>query len=715
MIYGLVAPGLAMAEALAANLCGADRRFVGGDLSTKLKLLGVDVASFGDPMPADQDTTTVVFEDHQAGVFQKLVLSADGQRLRGGMLVGDASRYMTLAGVCREGRAVPERPAQLLFGDGAGGGDADAGALADEAQICSCNNVTKGAIRAAIDGGAIAIGDLKTCTKAGTGCGGCLPFVEQILGFELARNGQSLDRHLCEHFPHTRQELFQIAKIRGIATFDDLLAAVGRGHGCEICKPAAASIFASSWNRPILEQATIQDTNDRFLANIQRGGTYSVIPRVPGGEITPEQLIVLGQVARTYDLYCKITGGQRIDLLGARVEQLPDIWETLIAAGFESGHAYGKALRTVKSCVGSTWCRYGVQDSTGLAVRLEQRYRGVRAPHKVKAAVSGCIRECAEAQSKDFGVIATENGWNLYLGGNGGSSPRHADLFATDLDEATLIRYLDRFFMYYIYTADRLQRTARWIEQLDGGIDYLRRVIIDDTLGIGVQLEADMQQLVDTYECEWAAVVRDPVRRATFRHYADRVAPDDTLQFVRERGQKRPADWPAPVTRNLLTNGDTPSNRHAQRDRDDWVRLAAVADVPRDGGSTVQYGETQLAVFHFASRGQWFVTQNVCPHRRDMVLARGLLGDQDGEPKVACPLHKRTFSLESGTGLSDPSFAIETYPVEIRDGAVWARVPPPAVLAQRLPCLASSPSRCTPAPSRPFPAPGLESPPVARI
>ena len=199
------------------------------------------------------------------------------------------------------------------------------------------------------------------------------------------------------------------------------------------------------------------------------------MPRVPGGEITPDQLIALGQVAKKYGLYTKITGGQRVDLFGARVEQLPGIWGELIAAGFESGHAYGKALRTVKSCVGSTWCRYGVQDSVGLAVKLENRYKGLRSPHKLKSAVSGCARECAEAQGKDFGVIATEKGYNLYVCGNGGMKPQHAQLLAADLDEATAIRYLDRFLMFYIRTADRLERTATWFNKLEGGIDYLRQ------------------------------------------------------------------------------------------------------------------------------------------------------------------------------------------------------------------------------------------------
>jgi nitrite reductase (NADH) large subunit len=684
MIYGLVGPGYEMAAVLAERLCGGGVTFTGADLSTKLKLLGVDVASFGDAF-ADERLGTqarrVVFEDRLRGVYQKLVLSADGDRLLGGILVGDASPYGSLLLSCREGRTVPARPHELLFGVGGDGAAAAAG-LSDDSQVCSCNNVTKGQICEAIAAHELTtLNGVKACTKAGTGCGGCLPFVARIFEETLAGTGREVDRNLCEHFAFTRHELFQIVKLGRIASFDALLESHGTGSGCEICRPAVASILASTWNDFVLNHATIQDTNDRFLANIQRGGTYSVIPRIPGGEITPEKLIVLGEVARRFDLYCKITGGQRIDLLGARVDQLPEIWEALVEAGFESGHAYGKAMRTVKSCIGSTWCRYGVQDSTALAVRIEERYRGIRAPHKLKSAVSGCIRECAEAQSKDFGVIATEQGWNLYVCGNGGSKPRHADLLAADVDEETLICLIDRFLMYYIHTANPLERTARWLERLDGGLDYLKRVVIDDALGICTQLERDMQQLVDSYACEWAVVVRDPERRRAFRHFANSDASGETLPFVRERGQKRPHDWPDPAP---------PDPPLAEPQGAAWMRVATVADVPRDGGVTIDHDGAQIAVFHFASRGAWYATQAICPHRKDAVLGRGLLGTQDGVPKVACPMHKKTFALETGEGLSDPRYRVATFPVEVRDGAVWVKLPPAAVLRLSFTCPAAS-------------------------
>jgi nitrite reductase (NADH) large subunit len=666
-----------MAETLACNLTAdfehEPRRFEGADQSTQLKLLGVDVASLGDPFAGGESARAVTYQDLRGDVYARLVLSEDGRRLAGGILVGDTSQYGRLLALAREARDVPESTDELLFGVRAAvAGDGDA--AQDSAQICACNNVSRGALCRAIREQQLdTVAALKKATKAGTGCGGCLPSVSQILAAELAAAGRAGANHLCEHFAYSRQELFQIAKITGARSFSTLLVSHGRGAGCEVCKPAVASILASLWNEPIQDHAAIQDTNDRFLANIQRGGTYSVVPRVPGGEITPAKLIALGQIAERFGLYCKITGGQRIDLLGARVNELPAIWKQLVDAGFESGHAYGKAMRTVKSCVGSTWCRYGVQDSTALAIRIEERYRGMRAPHKLKAAVSGCIRECAEAQSKDFGVIATEKGWNLYVCGNGGSKPRHAELLAVDLDEATLIRFIDRFLLYYIRTADKLTRTARWLESLPGGIDYLRKVVIDDHLGIAAELEREAQALVDSYECEWKQVVESPELRRRFRHFANSADADDTLAFVEERGQRRPADWVEAATA-------TAPQRDALGADASWVPLASVDEVPRDAGIAVRHGELQIALYHVAAQDRYFATQNRCPHTGDMVLGRGLVGDQNGRAKVACPHHKKTFDLETGTGLSDPELCIATFPVKVEEGKVYVKLPPAAVL-----------------------------------
>ena len=544
--WGLVAPGYQMARVVAERLAGGDAVFAGADLSTKLKLMGIDVASFGDAFAATPGAESIVFSDPLANVYKRLVVADGGTRVVGGILVGDASMYQTLVQMARGDMPTPPRPEELVLPTRSGA-SAVVGveALGDTATVCSCNSVTKAAICAAVGGGATDLAGVKACTAAGTGCGGCVPLVTDLLKSELRRAGVEVRNHLCEHFEYSRQELFDIVRVHRLTSFSEVLAHHGRGLGCEICKPAVASMFATLGVNGgyILEpaQAPLQDTNDHFLANLQRDGTYSVIPRVPGGEITPEQLITIGEVAREFGLYCKITGGQRIDLLGARVDQLPEIWRRLVDAGMESGHAYGKALRTVKSCVGSTWCRYGVQDSTSLAIELELRYRGLRAPHKLKSAVSGCTRECAEAQSKDFGVIATEKGWNLFVCGNGGMRPRHAELLAADLDHDTLIRYIDRFLMFYIRTADRLERTSVWCEKLDGGIDHLRAVVVDDVLGIAAELEADMARHVTSYECEWTSTINDPQKMRRFRTFVNADEPDPNVVFVPERGQRRPA------------------------------------------------------------------------------------------------------------------------------------------------------------------------------
>ncbi|WP_333985138.1 nitrite reductase large subunit NirB [Ectopseudomonas khazarica] len=544
-IFGLVAPGYQMARAVAARLCGAEAQpFLGADMSTKLKLLGVDVGSIGDAHGATAGARSYRYIDEASASYRRLVVSADGCQVLGAVLVGDNSYYDTLLQYAQNGIRLPDDPASLIMPAGGGAPALGADALPDSATICSCHNVSKGSVCAAIDAGCCDVAGVKASTKAATGCGGCAALLKQVVEHELSARGVAVDTSLCEHFAHTRQELYHFVRVEGIETFEELLARHGKGHlGCDICKPAVGSILASCWNRPITEPALIplQDTNDTFMANMQKNGTYSVVPRIPGGEITPEGLIAIGAVAKKYDLYTKITGGQRIDLFGAQLHELPDIWGELIAAGFETGHAYGKSLRTVKSCVGSTWCRYGVQDSVAMALHLENRYKGLRSPHKIKFAVSGCTRECAEAQSKDIGVIATENGWNLYVCGNGGMRPRHAELFATDLDDDGLVRLIDRVLMFYIRTADKLQRTSVWRESLEGGLDYLKQVILEDSLGLAAELEAQMQLVVERYECEWAGALKDEEKLKRFRTFVNEKGGDPDIRFVRERGQRRPA------------------------------------------------------------------------------------------------------------------------------------------------------------------------------
>ncbi|MEH6578963.1 MAG: nitrite reductase large subunit NirB [Amphritea sp.] len=544
-IFGLVAPGYQMAKVAVSNLTQGNDQFTGADMSTKLKLMGVDVASIGDAHGRTPGSRSYTFVDERDEIYKKIVVSEDGKILLGAILVGDAEEYGTLLQYMLNGIHLPEYPDSLILPNR--GDDAQTGlgvaALPETAQICSCHDVSKGDVRASLDGGCCTLGDVKGVTKAATGCGGCAALLTDLVNHELEEMGVEVNRDLCEHFPYTRQDLYNLIRVEEIKSFDELLAKYGKGHGCEICKPTVGSILASCWNDYILTEknVSLQDTNDTFMANMQKDGTYSVVPRVPGGEITPDKLIVLGQVAKKYNLYTKITGGQRVDLFGARLEELPLIWAELVDAGFETGHAYGKSLRTVKSCVGSTWCRYGVDDSVGLAIEIEDRYKGLRSPHKIKFAVSGCTRECAEAQSKDVGIIATENGWNLYVCGNGGMKPRHADLFATDLDKETLIKYIDRLLMFYIKTADRLQRTSVWMENLEGGLDYLRDVIINDTLGLAEELEQQMSHVVGTYECEWKKTLEDPEALKRFRHFVNADETDSNIVFIEERGQVRPA------------------------------------------------------------------------------------------------------------------------------------------------------------------------------
>ncbi len=538
-MYGLVAPGYAMAEVVVDALLDGEGGFTGADMSTKLKLLGVDVASFGDAHAATDGALELVFADAVAGVYKKLVVSGDGRQLLGGILVGDATAYGVLRPMVASGIALPDNPEELILPAGRGGAEVG---LPDEAVVCSCNNVDKADI--------VEAAAQDTTTRAGSTCGSCKPLVKRVIEDFFASQGREVDRSLCEHFALTRQELFDVVAVHGYRSFDQVVEGHGTGRGCDVCKPAIASVLASLVGGHVLAGPTrsLQDTNDAYLANIQRNGSYSVVPRIPGGEITPEKLIVIGEVARDFGLYTKITGGQRIDLFGARMEELPAIWRRLVDAGFESGHAYGKALRTVKSCVGSTWCRYGVQDSVGLAIELELRYRGLRSPHKLKGGVSGCARECAEARAKDFGVIATEQGWNLYVGGNGGATPAHARLLAGDLDTDTLVRYLDRFLMYYVRTADRLQRTAPWIDSLEGGLDRVREVVVDDALGLGSELEGAMAQHVTGYRDEWADTLDDPDKLARFVSFVNAPdTPDPHISFRAEREQAVPADSGGPV------------------------------------------------------------------------------------------------------------------------------------------------------------------------
>lgn len=636
-LYGLVAPGYQMARVLAATLAGEAAAFSGADMSTKLKLLGVEVASMGDAHGTTPGSQSYYWTNEPHEIYKKIVVSADGKTLLGGVLVGDSSEYSLLLQMMLNGMALPDAPETLILPQSAGAPSKALGvaALPDSAQVCSCHNVTKGDICAAVRAGCIDMASLKASTKAATGCGGCAALVKQVMEYQLADLGVEVKKDICEHFPWSRQELYSLIRVGNIKSFEQLLAKHGRGCGCEICKPLVGSMLASCWNEYLLTPALLplQDTNDRYFANIQKDGTYSVVPRMPAGEVSAEGLIAMGEIAREYGLYCKVTGGQRIDLFGAQLEQLPEIWQKLLAAGFETGHAYGKSLRTVKSCVGSTWCRYGVQDSTGFAARLENRYKGLRSPHKIKMAVSGCTRECSEAQSKDIGVIATDKGWNLYVCGNGGMKPRHADLFASDLDDETLLRYVDRLLMFYIRTADRLQRTSVWMDNLEGGLTYLRQVVIDDVLGVAAELEADMQRVVDSYQCEWQTTLASPDRVALFRRSVNEVQPTSL-----------------------------------------WNAVCQIEDIPPQAGIGARLGSQPIALFRLDDKV--YALDDLEPGTGANVLSRGLLGDSGGDALVISPLYKQRFRLRDGQSLDNPALSQRCWPVKVEQGQVWVASTP---------------------------------------
>ncbi|KAJ5950584.1 Nitrite reductase large subunit NirD [Penicillium vulpinum] len=707
--FGIIAPGIEMADVLAFNLTNPDKQrksFTRPDLSTKLKLLGVDVASFGDFF-ADRDgpkflpgrrpstvpgmggdnsrdelpVKALTYKDPFSGVYKKYLFTMDGKFLLGGMMIGDTKDYLKLNQMVKLQKELEVPPSQFILG-AQSGGEENADDLDDSTQICSCHNVTKGDVVENVKNGTCTtIAQVKSCTKAGTGCGGCMPLVQSIFNKTMLGMGQEVSNNLCSHIPHSRADLYNIVAIKQLKTFVDIMKDVGKNPeslGCELCKPAIASILSSLFNPHIMDKGfnDLQETNDKFLANIQRNGTFSVVPRIPGGEITADKLIAIGSVAKKYGLYCKITGAQRIDMFGAKKQDLLNIWTELVDAGMESGHAYAKALRAIKSCVGTTWCRFGVGDSVGMAIRLEERYKSIRAPHKFKGAVSGCVRECAEAQNKDFGLIATENGFNIFVGGNGGAKPRHAELLVTDVPAEMVMPIIDRYLIFYIRTADKLQRTARWIENLPGGINYLKEVIVDDKLGICADMEKQMHELVDSYFCEWTETVKDPKRRKIFQQFANTEETVETVEVIQERSQQRPTYWPKESTERQDFKGHKWSSVSWQP----VVRADHFSDEPPQVSSAnVKRGDTQLAVFKI--KGKFYATQQMCPHKRAFVLSDGLIGDDDaGKYWVSCPYHKRNFELngeQAGRCSNDESMNIATFPVEERDdGWVYIKLPP---------------------------------------
>jgi len=662
---------------------------VGAIMSTKLKVVGLEVGVLGDTLGHTLGSEAFSTCQTAKGVYKKVVTTGALDKVVGAIFIGDTTEFNNVLSLMVNGLPLPKDPETLIMpvrGDPEAIPAGGMATLPTTAKICSCHDITKGTLLTAARGGALDVEALKLCTKAGTGCGGCVPLLGELIACVRAEMGMEARVWLCEHFPFPRQHLCHLIMVQRHRDFPSVLEAHGQGMGCEVCKPAVASILAHTWGDHVhrLDLAVLQDTNDYFLGNMQRDGSYSVVPRTPGGEIHPRQLEVLGRIGQRYGLYTKITGAQRIDFFGAQVHQLPLIWDDLTAEGFESGHAYAKALRTVKSCVGSAWCRYGVQDAVGMAVKLENRYKGIRMPHKFKMAVSGCIRECAEAQGKDLGLIAVKGGWNVYVCGNGGAKPRHADLLATALDEEMVVRVADRFIMFYCRTADRLQRTARWLEGMEGGLAYLKAVVVDDSLGICQELEVQLQQLVDKYHNEWATTIKNPVqleRFKTFINLPDDQQDDEFLQYERERGQPRlpllapanpyPLATPRPA-RSIKYHGESTA----------WVNICEVEKIPLDSGVCAKVEGVQIAVFRLANN-RMYAIHNYDPFSEAHVLSRGLLGDKDGVLKVASPLYKHNFALETGACLADPTVVLPTYPVRVHGGVVQLKAIPTNPCAPR--------------------------------
>eukprot|EP00403_Amphidinium_massartii_P032789 CAMPEP_0178435172 /NCGR_PEP_ID=MMETSP0689_2-20121128/33794_1 /TAXON_ID=160604 /ORGANISM="Amphidinium massartii, Strain CS-259" /LENGTH=1070 /DNA_ID=CAMNT_0020057243 /DNA_START=47 /DNA_END=3259 /DNA_ORIENTATION=+ len=703
--YGLWAPGVDQADALVQNLVDGEGSacYEKSDLSTKLKLLGVDVASFGSDESfwfkrkfdgKDPDVVNIECSSALDGSYRRLCFTKDGSKLVGGVLVGDAKDYPKLLQLCKKGDLGGSDPESLAFrrpppGQGVVANDGgDGTGIAEDDVICTCLNVSKGDIVKAIkDKDCMTVPQLKKCTKAGTGCGGCctpVGEVPKVLNATLKMLGKEVKAGICGCFPYTRQELFDIVRVKEIKTFEDAVEKAAKGGaGCELCKPVLASIMANIWNDNVLTKGRdqIQDTNDQFLANIQKTGTYSVIPRCAGGDITPDELIAIGSTAKKFGLWTKVTGAQRLGMYGAPVHQLPAIFKDLVDAGLESGHAYGKALRTVKSCVGSTWCRYGQQDSVSMACTLENRYKGLRAPHKIKMAVSGCLRECAEAQGKDVGCIATNNGYNLYLCGNGGAKPRHAQLFATSIDEETCLKYIDRFLMFYCSTAKHLQRTAPWLEELPGGIEYLKKVVIDDTLGICADLEALMKRNMEAYKCEWKEVVYDEELQKKFQQFSNTNDTLDTeqLEYVDMRKQRHPATYDLPDIK-----GPALYSKEKADDSWQWYPAGKAQDFPRAGGLAMKHGDAEVAVFNLSHRAddaeKWFATQNLCPFKQVRVISRGLVGEPaSGAITIADPVYKTVYDLRTGQGITSPDLNLSTFQTRVTaEGVVEVKLPAPA-------------------------------------
>jgi nitrite reductase (NADH) large subunit len=482
-LFGLVAPLWDMAKVLADRVTGtADNNYVPAVAGTRLKVTGIDMFSAGDFTGGDQ-TDDIVFRDAARGVNKKLVVR--GGKLIGAVLYGEAADSAWYFDLIRNGTDISAMRDTLAFGPVANGGGAAKGveALPDTAEICGCNGVSKGRILQAIGQFKLATVDqVRARTKASSSCGSCTCQVESLLALALGGDYDATPKvkTVCKCTAHGHDAVRKAIIAQGLKTIPQVMRAMAwtTPDGCASCRPALNFYLLCAWPGEYVDDSRSRFVNERMHANIQKDGTYSVVPRMWGGVTSAAELRAIADVVDRHNIpTVKVTGGQRIDLLGVRKEQLPAVWKDLNAAGMVSGHAYGKALRTVKTCVGSEWCRFGTQDSTAMGVALEKMTWGSWTPHKTKMAVSGCPRNCAEATIKDFGVIATEAGWDLYVAGNGGIKVRVTDLLTKVATEDEVLEYAAAFMQVYREEAWYLERTAPWVERV--GIDYVRARLAD--------------------------------------------------------------------------------------------------------------------------------------------------------------------------------------------------------------------------------------------
>jgi len=502
-VYGLVAPLWEQAVVLADQVTGTDTTaaYFGSRTATKLKVAGVDVASMGVQGPERDTDEHIVFSEPKRGVYKSLVIR--DEKLIGATMLGDTSKVAFLMQAFDRGLPLPEERLEMLFNLGTPAEEVGAAELADDAQVCNCNGVSKGALVACVESGVKSVAGVMDKTRAGKGCGSCKTMVCQIV--EWAAGGAVQEDPSANWYvpgvPMDKPELMTAIRDQGLRSVSAVFTALAPS-GAEDAKSkmGLASLLKMMWADEYIDERDARFINDRVHANIQKDGTFSVVPQMKGGVTTPAQLRKIADVAEKWDVpMVKLTGGQRIDLLGIKKEDLPGVWADL---GMPSGYAYGKSFRTVKTCVGSEFCRFGVGDSTSLGIRLESRFQGLESPAKMKLAVTGCPRNCAEAYVKDVGVVAIDGGrWEIYIGGAAGAHIRKGDLLATVDDPDLVVTLTGRFMQYYRENAKWLERTYAFVPRV--GVDLLREVVVQDSLGIAADLDARMQAAIDNYQDPW--------------------------------------------------------------------------------------------------------------------------------------------------------------------------------------------------------------------